>query len=1103
MRAFKILLALLVFSCFSYGQQLNKLGYPLIRNFLPEEYNGTEQNWSIIQDDRGIMYFGSYDKGILEYDGKTWRMISVPNNAPVNSFAKDNKGTIYVGTTGDFGYLQSSSNGSVEFISLSNTLNDSIKSKLSHIYKTYCYDNKILFCSKQYVFVYNGKNVTPVYLGVQSVYANFLTFIANNHIYIGSYLKGLRELYLRDTSIHIGMAPKGDFFCNINILSVIPQNINEVLIITDAGFYRYNQISGAINSVDNSDKFIQKLLENSIPYAGIKLYNRNIAIGTLQSDKFGFIEIDSLANPIEVLNSSKGLQADQVSYLFQNNDSPVWMALFDGGISKSEINSAIRRFSTESGINYIIMDIVEFNNTLYIATFNGVYYQAFDNDGFPVFLPVKNITGSVWDLTLFTNPNNKSILLAGSYADGLYEIKGDEAVSINEILKERVKDVELKCYKLYQSPINPSLLYVGMPSGLTYVKYENGNWVDSKYISKKEIRFEVRSIVEEKDRNLWISTTVNGIYIIFPDGSIKNFTTEQGLPSLKNLELFEENDSLYVLTTNGIYQFNTSDSTFSPSNLLGKNNSVGNGIYRLIKTKDGYAEFCYDENENKNWIQLITKDQSNKYSIFRYPFNRLPNKWADALYYDSKGVLWTGISKELYSYNPNIKRDYNIPFNTIIRKVISKGDTILFNGAFKQKTEDGIYISSLNQHPEQVLKLPYRFNRLVFEFGSTFYEWEDETTFSYFLEGGADENWSIWNKEAKATYTNLREGNYTFKVKAKNIYGTESTVAEYKFSLTPPWYRSILAFILYGILFIVFVWMLVRWNTRRLIAEKERLEQIVKERTAEVVRQKGELEIQRDKIAQQNEEIKSSIHYASRIQGAILSPVEQIVNAFPNYFILYLPRDIVSGDFYWIHQVGNKKISVVADCTGHGVPGGFMSMLGMSLISQIVNKGGELHPADILDQLRQSIVVSLHQTGEVGGSKDGMDIAVYTIDETTNTLEFAGANNPLILIRDGEVQHIKGDKMPIGIHLRINEKFTNNVIELKRGDRLYTFSDGYVDQFGGPDMRKFMIKNFKELLLQIHQKPMAEQREILNKTLSDWHGSSPRIDDVVVMGVQY
>jgi serine phosphatase RsbU (regulator of sigma subunit) len=177
-------------------------------------------------------------------------------------------------------------------------------------------------------------------------------------------------------------------------------------------------------------------------------------------------------------------------------------------------------------------------------------------------------------------------------------------------------------------------------------------------------------------------------------------------------------------------------------------------------------------------------------------------------------------------------------------------------------------------------------------------------------------------------------------------------------------------------------------------------------------------------------------------------------------------------------------------------------MLGIAFLTQIMAKCEKLTASQILDQLRAMIIASLHQTGKMGENKDGMDIALYIIDSDTKTIEFAGANNPLVLIRDNEIIQVKGDKMPIGIHIRCDKPFTNNVMDYQKGDVLYTFSDGYPDQFGGPDERKFMIKNLKEMLVDIHQKPMAEQRDILHNKLLEWQGDTSRIDDIVLMGLR-
>ncbi|MFC2098359.1 tetratricopeptide repeat protein [Bacteroidota bacterium] len=262
-----------------------------------------------------------------------------------------------------------------------------------------------------------------------------------------------------------------------------------------------------------------------------------------------------------------------------------------------------------------------------------------------------------------------------------------------------------------------------------------------------------------------------------------------------------------------------------------------------------------------------------------------------------------------------------------------------------------------------------------------------------------------------------------------------------------------------------------------------------------------EIKEQRDQIFQQKQEITDSIQYASRIQNAILPP-EAMLSKLQDHFILFKPRDIVSGDYYWMTLKDNKTIVAAADCTGHGVPGAFMSMLGISFMNEIVNKSDETQANEIMNQLRGNVIESLGQTGVEGEAQDGMDMALCVIDTNAMKVQFSGAYNPLYLIRNNELLEFKPDKMPIGIHREKSDPFSNHEIDVEVGDVMYMFSDGYVDQFGGPRQKKFMTKNFKELLLRINKKPLKEQRDILDNTIEEWMGSVEQIDDIIVMGLR-
>jgi serine phosphatase RsbU (regulator of sigma subunit) len=282
----------------------------------------------------------------------------------------------------------------------------------------------------------------------------------------------------------------------------------------------------------------------------------------------------------------------------------------------------------------------------------------------------------------------------------------------------------------------------------------------------------------------------------------------------------------------------------------------------------------------------------------------------------------------------------------------------------------------------------------------------------------------------------------------------------------------------------------------------------LEEKNRTISMQKDEIEeqrdlaaAQRDQIAYQKKHITDSIMYAKRIQTALIPSLELFSDKL-EHFVLYKPLAIVSGDFYWVSSHDNLQIIVSADCTGHGVPGAFMSMLGVTMLNEIINGKNILMPDQIIENLRQGVIKSLNQVAEEDSIKDGMDIAVCVVDFDKDILWYSGANNPLYLVREGELIHYRADKMPVAIHYRMGP-FTLHKIELKKGDAFYTFSDGYADQFGGPRQKKFMSMKLKETLVEMSGLPMLQQGERLNEIFEEWRGDSPQVDDVVLIGVRY
>jgi serine phosphatase RsbU (regulator of sigma subunit) len=265
--------------------------------------------------------------------------------------------------------------------------------------------------------------------------------------------------------------------------------------------------------------------------------------------------------------------------------------------------------------------------------------------------------------------------------------------------------------------------------------------------------------------------------------------------------------------------------------------------------------------------------------------------------------------------------------------------------------------------------------------------------------------------------------------------------------------------------------------------------------------QKEDLEIQKSLVDEKNKDITDSIRYARSIQKAILPEKEYGRKLLPEHFILFKPKDIVSGDFYWITENKGKVFFAVCDCTGHGVPGAFMSMIGSSLLNEVVNEKGINTPGAIFDEVRSGFINALKQTTDDVQQKDGMDAILCSLDQNRK-LEFAAAYNPLFLIRDGELRDYKADAQPVGFHQGVETPFTNQELTLVKNDVIYLLSDGFQDQFGGPKGKKFKVRKLKNLLLNIYSLPMADQFQKLTEVFDEWKGDLDQVDDVCIMGMR-
>ena len=602
--------------------------------------------------------------------------------------------------------------------------------------------------------------------------------------------------------------------------------------------------------------------------------------------------------------------------------------------------------------------------------------------------------------------------------------------------------------------------------------------------------------------------------------SKKKYDTLQGLPANNGNRVFQVGNQALVATKKGLYRYNEAQDRFEKHPQYSK--IVGDLFVRYLKADQRGNLWLWAGSPNQLNVLFLKKHANGSFQLIKTPFQKLKNTFIEVGTHinpiDEKNVLFSAPEGAIH-YDPSIKINYDRPYLSLIRKVetIADQDSLIFGGSFL----DSLGRITHQQPSKAILKLPYSLHDVRFTFAATYYEDNDQLVYSHYLKG-FDTHWSDWLPATQKEYTNLPEGEYTFMVKARNVYGKESLVASYTFRILPPWHRTVWAYLGYVILAGILVWLIVKLNVRRLQKQKRKLEQVVQQRTAEIVEknnslrmQKEELETLNEQIIEQkqviekkNDDIVASINYARRIQTAML-PRMHLIKESLNAFILYRPRDIVSGDFYWFanveqtafNQTRKRSIIIAADCTGHGVPGAFVSMVGNELLNEIIKRHEVHEPYQILEWLNEGIkrVFQFKETK----SRDGMDIAICAIDRANKVMEFAGAHNPVVYVQNNQMTVIKGDRISVGEKWpKKMKRHTKHVIPIDQPTTFYLFSDGFQDQFGGANGKKFMRAKFYRLLHEVSPLPIDKQQQLLEQRLDDWMDGHNQIDDILVLGVK-
>lgn len=1120
---------------------LAQQGIPYISNFpLPPGLNN--QNVAIVQDNQGIMLFANR-QGILSYDGYDWEFME-PEIRP-HSVEKDPlSNSIFVGLENGFGYLFRNELGSYKYIPISDPdLDYGVIEKI--VFK----ESDIYFYSSYSITKINRdqmRTLETIWAKPSSPYAGI--FFYHESLFVNILGKGLYVL----TNDNLTPVEDGRSFDHVSIIFYLEYDKDRVLLGTDNSFlYLFD---GSVFS-----DFILKdenYLFNAVVTDGINLNNNRVALATLTG---GCIIFNKKTRTTDyIFNYQSGLPDDEIYSIGLDKEGGIWLT-HEFGASRVDLSLPVLKFDSYKGFEGNISQLINFENTLYISTSEGVFYlsevknykktEVFVKVQVPSYpkntgmndenlanrvliheikeskdeVPIDNQKKGGLFSRLFQKERNeaeqkaetsqsvpanpvpekqilparvtesfqtkyirKTNLILESIGYEFKKVEGLDAkckqflifqdkllvasnTGMYQISKEKSKYIIANSYiyTIYPSPQKPNRLYVGTESGVRIVDFI---FSEARVTNPfKSLQIPVHSIFQH-DGLLWISSGSKIIRVKNPTDPKKIEIQSYNTPNKDLVTIRSLGSDPVFFTSSGIYAFDVKTNDFQK-------------IDSIIPSELESLRYIFSDenhvwvNPGDSWIRLpemnsIISYQSNYLRLFdgiRYLFS------------DAENNLWVvdgnnQISKLLTTDVLDRPGTFNLYFKSV-----------------KNASGEKMGIESLSMK-SKTLPLEFRVSAPCFIRS-------DLSEFKYYIEG-LEQEWSEWSMNRSIHIPFLPAGNYTLHISSRNVLNKVSEVISANISIEPPFTSSVLFYILSGIGLLIILFIIILLREQKLQRDKKILEHKVKVRTSEIEKQKNEIEYQKNEIAFQKQEITDSIAYGKRIQKALMPPRVVLNELLPDYFIFFRPRDLVSGDFYWVIQKEDRVVIVVADCTGHGVPGAFLSFLGHSFLEEIANKYKITKASIFLERLRIKLKIALHQTGKIDEDSDGIDMGLCILDLKHRKLQFAGAYNPLYLIRRGELQEIKADKMPIGPHLKDETSFTNNHVTLKKGDSLYMFTDGYVDQFGGPNSKKFKIIPFQQLLLSIYDKPMSEQEKIIESELQDWMGNESQVDDILVFGMR-
>jgi len=1049
----------------------------------------------IIQDSRGNIWIAT-GGGLCKFNGVEFSSYTTKNglNYPrLLSLAEDNNNNIWIGTLaglnffdGDSIYSLKNKHGNELILSIEKSSDGKMWVASDKGVK------KVEFVDGEFIvekIPYNFKGSKEINIFQDRKWNSFLIEANKNKLYIG----------LNDT-VYIYKNKKIDklkIADSLKIFSACKLNNGNIIFGTNNGL----QILDNDVLKEYENKHLKKFNVYKIKQKNAKLW----MIGnwkTNSKDELFLVSVD-INNPgfYRKISVTNGLISNPTS-LFIDHENNVWTGS-NGGLNVLKGESFVN-YTTRNGlVGNKIWDIYQDKSKrIWVGTIN---------QGLSI----------ICEDTILNYTKKDS--LPDNYISAILQ-KNDNAVYIGTAKKglciAEINKKLMRCnFRRLKTTLNigetriddilkdsRNVIWVGSSKGL-YYSVKDDVFHEKKLLNKS---VNVQKILQSGSGKLYVGTKNNGLFII--DGNKIENLFNDSINSIGIISICEDLEgNIWVASQyKGVYKINNKNSKW----INDKNGLASTLVY--ILQSDSRGNIWVGTNLGLDRINADEYNKTGRIDIHHYGINdglQALEMNLNGSFEDTDGNLWFATNNGLLKY------DYRYDISNRVPPIIS-----LVNVKLHSKNVDwskySDSLTSWSKLPTYAI-LPYNQNHITFEFIGVSYKNPRNIKYSWKLEG-FDNKWVPSNTNRQVIYSNLPAGDYVFKVKSSNNDGVwNNKFVEFSFTIKPPiwltwWFITLAVFV-----FIAILYFYIKFRIKSLKKRQVDLELIVRDRTQEIFLQKEELKSQRDTVFEQKQKIEEihfrlsdSIDYAKRIQNSILPDEFILSQYFSEHFVMFKPKDKVSGDFYWWTRVDNKTIITAVDCTGHGVPGAFMSMLGVSYLREVIEKEKVSEPGLILDLLRENIIEALGQKGNYGEQKDGMDMSIITVDHSTNIVKYAGANNPLYIIAKSikgfkplmdcsvlGLYEVKPDKMPIAIYPKM-DNFTTKKIQLQKGDSLFLFSDGYTDQFGGSKRKKFGYKKYRNLLVSNIDKSMIQQKNILEKELELWKGKTEQIDDIVVIGLK-